>query len=130
MRIGHQLFEFLFDFTDTGSYRVDDTTTFSDANGRILCIREMYINDEERQVYLILEDETENQFHVSINRFIKLMGGPKAESYAPLYRLRDEVQKVKKAYIKRYSNALMKYEPDERLLVKRILKKLITDESN
>lgn len=61
MRIGHQLFEFLFDFTDTGSYCVDDTTTFSDANGRILCIREMYINDEERQVYLILEDETGNQ---------------------------------------------------------------------
>ena len=58
------------------------------------------------------------------------MGGPKAESYAPLYRLRDEVQKVKKAYIKRYSNALMKYEPDERLLVKRILKKIFTDESN
>jgi hypothetical protein len=58
MRIGHQLFEFLFDFTDTGSYRVDDTTTFSDANGRILCIREMYINDEERQVYISLNNYT------------------------------------------------------------------------
>ena len=130
MRIGHQLFEFLLDFTDTGSYCVDDTTTFADANGRILCIREMYINDEERQVYLILEDETQNQFHVSINRFIKLMGGPKADSYAPLYRLRDEVQKVKKAYIKSYSNALKKYDPEERKLVKRIFKKLKTDESN
>ena len=130
MRIGHQLFEFLEFFTDSGSYCVDEIQYFTDASGMRLCISEMYINYEERQVYLILEDETQNHFHVTINRFIKLMGGPKAESYAPLYRLRDEVQKIKKSYFKSYSNALKKYEPEERKLVKRIIKNLMKNEIN
>lgn len=130
MRIGHQLYEFLEFFTDSGSYCVDEVQYFTDASGSRQCISEMYINYEESQVYLILMDETQNQFHVTINRFIRLMGGPKAESYAPLYHLRDEVQRIKKAYFKSYSKALKKYDPEERKLVKRIFKNLFKDESN
>jgi len=130
MRIGHQLFEFLESFTDSGSYCVDEVQYFTDASGRRLCITEMYINYEERQVYLALEDETQNLFHVTISGFIKLMGGPKTESYAPLYHLRDEVKRIKKSYFKKYSNALKKYDPEERKLVKKIFKNLMNDESN
>ena len=129
MRIGHQLYEFLEFFTDSGSYCFDEVQFFTDASGRRLCIMEMYINYDERQVYLVLEDETQNCFHVTINGFIKLMGGPKAESYAPLYHLRDEVKKIKKSYFKRYSNALKNYDQEERKLVKTIFKNLLNTES-
>lgn len=130
MRIGHQLFEFLESFTDTGSYCVDELLYFTDASGRRLCITEMYINSEERQVYLVIDDDTKNCFHVTINGFIKLMGGPKYESYRPLYHLRDEVKRIKKSYLKRYSNALKKFDAEERKLVKKIFKNLMNNESN
>lgn len=54
MRIGHQLFEFLRYCTDTGSYSVQETESFMDVEGRRLCIKEMYINEEENQVYLVI----------------------------------------------------------------------------
>ena len=130
MSIGHQLYEFLEFFTDSGSYCVDEVQYFTDASGGRLCITEMYINYEERQVYLALEDETQNLFHVTISGFIKVMGGPKTESYAPLYHLRDEVKRIKKSYFKKYSNALKKYDTEERKLVKTIFKNLMNDESN
>lgn len=130
MRIGHQLYEFLESFTDSGSYCVDEVQYFNDASGRRLCISEMYINYEERQVYLVLEDETLNKFHVTINGFIKLMGGPKPDNYRPLYQLRNEGKKIKKPYFKSYSKALKKYDPKERKLVKNIFKNLMNDESN
>mgnify|MGYP006916103485 FL=1 len=130
MSIGHQLYEFLEFFTDSGSYCVDEVQYFTDASGRRLCITGMYINYEERQVYLALEDETQNLFHVTISGFVKVMGGPKTESYAPLYHLRDEVKRIKKSYFKKYSNALKKYDTEERKLVKTIFKNLMNDESN
>jgi len=130
MRIGHQLYESLEFFTDSGSYCFDEIQNINDASGRQLFITEMYINYEERQVYLVLEDETQNKFHFTINGFIKLMGGPKFESYSPLYHLRNEVKRIKKLYFKRYSNALKKYNPEERKFVKKIFKNLMNDESN
>ena len=120
MRIGHQLFEFLRYCTDTGSY----------SEGRRLCIKEMYINEEENQVYLVIEDENKNLFHKSVREFIKMMGGPGPGSYAPLYQLRNETKRVKKAYNRKYKNALRKYEPEEQKLVKHILKNLFKNESN
>lgn len=128
MRIGHQLFEFLRYCTDTGSYSVQETELFMDAEGRCLCIKEMYINDEENQVYLVIEDENQNPFHKSVNEFIKMMGGPKPNSYAPLYQLRNETKMVKKAYIQKYKNALSKFEPKEQKLIKQIFRKLFKDE--
>jgi hypothetical protein len=128
MRIGHQLFEFLRYYTDIGSYSAQETESFKDAEGRCICIMEMYINEEENQVYLVIEDENQNQFHKSVNEFIKMMGGPRPDSYAPLYQLRDETTRVKKAYIHKYLNALKKYDPKERKVVKQILKKLYFSE--
>ena len=130
MRIGHQLFEFLRYCTDTGSYSVQETESFMDVEGRRLCIKEMYINEEENQVYLVIEDENKNLFHKSVREFIKMMGGPGPGSYAPLYQLRNETKRVKKAYNREYKNALRKYEPEEQKLVKHILKSLFINESN
>ena len=129
MSIGHQLFEFLLYCTDTGSYSAQETEYFMDVEGRRLCIMEMYINDKEKQVYFVIEDENQNLFHKSVNEFIKMMGGPSPYSYAPLYQLRNETKRVKKAYILKYKNALRKYEPEEQRLVKQIFKKLFNNEN-
>ena len=128
MRIGHQLFEFLLYCTDTRSYCVQETHFFIDKNGKRLFIKEIYINDEENQVYLIIEDENQDSFHTSIHNFITMMGGANPDSYAPLYKLRDETKNVKKAYIRKYKNALNKYEPKEKKLVKQIFRNLFEDE--
>ena len=130
MRIGHQLFEFLEFFTDTGSYRVDDVQFFTDAQGSRLCIVEIYINYDERQVYLIVEDENHNSFHVTINGFIKLMGGPKYESYRPLYEIRNETKKIKKNGIRRFNRTLRKFDPEFKNGIKKMFKKLLKDENN
>ena len=130
MRIGHQLFEFLEFFTDTGSYRVDDVQFFTDAQGCRLCIVEIYINYDERQVYLIVEDENHNSFHVTINGFIKLMGGPKYESYRPLYEIRNETKKIKKNDIRRFNRTLRKFDPEFKNGIKKMFKKLLKDENN
>lgn len=130
MRIGHQLFEFLWYFTDTGSYSTQETGYFWDVEGRRLCIVEMYINDKENQVYFVIEDDNQSQLHKSVNEFIKMMGGPSPYSYAPLYRLRNETKRVKKAYFHKYKNALRKYEPEEQKIVKHIFKKLLNYENN
>ena len=124
MRIGHQLFEFLRYCTDTGSYSAQETDFFKDAKGRRLCIKGMYINDEENQVYFVIEDVNQNLFHKSVNEFIKMMGGPSHDSYAPLYQLRNETKRVKKAYIHKYKNALIKYDSKEQKLIKQIFGKL------
>ena len=130
MRIGHQLYEFLEFFTDSGSYCVDNVQYFTDASGRRLCITEIYINNEERQVYLVLEDETQNTFHTTIHNFINLMGGPKPESYRPLYKIRNETKRIKENYFRRFNRTLMKYDPEFKKAIKNIFKNLLNNESN
>lgn len=130
MRIGHQLFEFLQYWTDTGSYSVQDSAFFKDAEGRQLCIKELYINYEENQVYLIVEDENQVPFHTSVHDFIKMMGGPVLDSYVPLYHLRDEVKQVKKLNVKKLKQAVNKYDPESKKLVKQIFKKIKNYESD
>jgi hypothetical protein len=124
MRIGHQLFEFLQDWTDTASYCVQEIPYCSDIEGKRLCIKEMYINFDENQVYLVVEDENQNQFHKSVNEFIKLMGGPRPESYAPLYTVRDEVRLLKRNIVKRYKQALRESDTERQELINSISNKL------
>lgn len=124
MRIGHQLFEFLQYWTDTGSYCTQDSVFFKDAEGRQLCIKEMYINYEENQVYLVVEDENQVPFHTSVHDFIKMMGGPMYESYVPLYHLRNEIKQVKRLNVKKFKQAVNKYDPECQKLVKQIFKKI------
>ena len=124
MRIGHQLFEFLQEWTDTASYCVQEIQYFIDIEGKRHCIKEMYINFEENQVYLIIEDENLNQIHKSVNEFIKMMGGPDPNSYAPLYKLRDEVRNVKRNIVKRYNQSLRDSDIERRELINSISNKL------
>ena len=130
MRIGHQLYEFLEYFTKTGSYCIQDLQYCTDAQGRHLYIKEMYINYEEKQVYLVLEDEYLNLLHVSIHNFITMMGGPKSESYTPLYKVRDETKLIKKVFIKRYNKVLGKSDPEIKQIIRKIFKKIENNESN
>ena len=130
MRIGHQLFDFLLFWTDTGSYCAQDSSFFKDAEDRQLCIKEMYINDEEKQVYIVVEDENQNLIHKSVNEFIKMMGGPKPDNYVPLYHLRDEVKQVKRLKVRKLKQAVNKYDPEIKKLVKQIFKKLRYYESD
>lgn len=129
MRIGHQLFEFLQYWTDTGSYCTQDSAFFKDAEGRQLYIKEMYINYEENQVYLIVEDENQAPFHTSVHDFIKMMGGPVPDNYVPLYHLRDEVKQVKRLNVKKLKHTANKYDPESKKLVKQIFKKIKNYES-
>jgi hypothetical protein len=129
MRIGHQLFEFLQYWTDTGSYCTQDSAFFKDAEGRQLYIKEMYINYEENQVYLIVEDENQAPFHTSVHDFIKMMGGPVPDNYVPLYHLRDEVKQVKRLNVKKLKHTVNKYDPESKKLVKQIFKKIKNYES-
>ena len=124
MRIGHQLFEFLQYWTDTGSYCTQDFAFFKDAEGRKQCIKEMYINYEENQVYLVVEDENQVPFHTAVHDFIKMMGGPMPDSYVPLYHLRNEVKQVKRLNVKKLKHTVNKYDPENKKLVKQIFKKI------
>ena len=130
MRIEHQLFEFLQYWTDTGSYCAQDSAFFKDAEERKLCIKEMYINYEENQVYLVVEDENQVPFHTSVHDFIKIMGGPVPDSYVPLYHLRNEVKQVKRLNVKKLKHAVNKYDPESKKLVKQIFKKIKNYESD
>lgn len=130
MRIGHQLFEFLQYWTDTGSYCAQDSAFFKDAEERKLCIMEMYINYEENQVYLVVEDENQVPFHTSVHDFIKMIGGPVPDSYVPLYHLRNEVKQVKRLNVKKLKHAVNKYDPESKKLVKQIFKKIKNYESD
>lgn len=124
MRIGHQLFEFLQYWTDTGSYCAQDSAFFKDAERRKLCIKEMYINYEENQVYLVVEDENQVPFHTSVHGFIKMMGGPMHDRYVPLYHLRNEVKQVKRLNAKKLKHTINKYDPENKKLVKQLFKKI------
>lgn len=130
MRIGHQLFEFLQYWTNTGSYCAQDSAFFKDAEGRQLFIYKMYINYEENQVYLVVEDENQTPFHKSVSDFIKMMGGPMHDSYTPLYHLRDEVKQVKRLHARKLKQIVNKYDPESKKLVKQIFKKIKNYESN
>ena len=62
MRIGHQLYNYLQDWTDAGQYDVQQVFFFVDSSQRKLCFKSLFINEEENQVYLVLEDETGDSF--------------------------------------------------------------------
>ena len=106
MRIGHQIYNYLYDYTDTGAYNVCQAVTYCDNLGGLACIKSAYINFKENQVYLIVENENFEQVHVNVHSFIKLMGGAKLQkSYHPLYILRNELKKYSKGIRKEYKLA-------------------------
>ena len=108
MRIGHQLFCYLQDWTAAGHYDVQQIFFFMDSFQRKLCIKSLFINEEENQVYLVLEDETRNSFQMNVHGFLCLMGGAVPQSYQPLYQIRDELRIYRKRIVKNYKVARRK----------------------
>ena len=105
MRIGHQLYRYLQDWTDAGHYDVQQVFFFMDSSQRKVCIKSLFINEEENQVYLVVEDEAGDSFQMNVHGFICMMGGPVPKSYQPLYQIRDELQAYKKRIVKSYKLA-------------------------
>ena len=101
-----------------------------DAEGNRHIIKEMYINYEENQVYLILEDENQTPYHVSVNGFIRMMGGARHESYVPLYHLRNEISIIKKLQCKKVYRILSNHGKENKSFVKKLFKNLKSDESD
>lgn len=97
MRIGHQIYITLDEWTDNGSYDVQEILFYQNARGQWICIKCAYIDYRENQVYLVVEDEDALcSSQVTIHQFLKLMGGPQKDSYQPLYQLRNELCDYKK----------------------------------
>ena len=105
MRIGHQLFCYLQDWTDAGHYDVQQVFFFVDSSQRKLCFKSLFINEKENQVYLVLEDDDGDSFQMNVHGFICMMGGPVPQSYHPLYQVRDELQIYRKRIVKSYKLA-------------------------
>ena len=72
MRIGHQIYNYLFDYTDSGTISLSDGIVLPDSD---YCIMGAYINFDENQVYVILEDHMHNVVNKTINQFVNQMGG-------------------------------------------------------
>lgn len=105
MRIGHQLYCYLQDWTDAGHYDVQQVFFFMDSSQRKLCIKSLFINEDENQVYLVFEDETGDSFQMNVHGFLCMMGGPIPQSYQPLYQIRDELQAYRRRIVKSYKLA-------------------------
>lgn len=106
MRIGHQIYITLDEWTDGGSYDVQEILYYQNAKGEWVCIKNACIDYKENQVYLIIEDENSSySSQVTIHDFLNLMGGSRKESYQPLYQLRNELRYYKKGLIARQKYA-------------------------
>ena len=76
MRIGHQLYSYLQDWTDAGHYDVQQVFFFMDSSQRKLCIKSLFINEEENQVYLV------RRCSFSMASFFSLSHFPSAQSWS------------------------------------------------
>lgn len=100
MRIGHQIYNYLYDYTDSGSYQLLDPIevipNWPENKTDISYIHRAYINWNENQVYLIVVTH-DIPDALTINEFLKWMGGStKPQNYKPLYQLRDQLQVMAK----------------------------------
>lgn len=99
MRIGHQIYNYLYDYTDTGTYSLEEGIRLPVSDYSIMGA---YINFKENQVYVVLKDHTHNVINKTIHQFVCQMGEPNNQSYKPLYDLRDTLKVNAKQWIKKY----------------------------
>ena len=99
MRIGHQIYNYLYDYTDTGTFSLKEGIGLPNCDFSIMGA---YINFKENQVYVILKDQRCNVINKTIHQFVCQMGGPNYHSYRPLYHLRDTLRINAKHWIKKY----------------------------
>lgn len=99
MRIGHQIYNYLNDYTDNGSYSLLNPIEVIPnwpSNQEPSYIHEACIIWSEDQVYLTVVTG-EIPVYMNINSFLKWMGGStKPQSYKPLYQLRDQLKVMAK----------------------------------
>ena len=110
MRIGHQIYNYLDDYTDSGTISLSDGIVLSDSD---YCIMGAYINFDENQVYVVLEDQMHNVVNKTINQFVCQMGGPNSQSYKPLYELRDVLRGFAKQQRKKYKQLRKQFNTQE-----------------
>lgn len=98
MRIGHQIYNYLNDYTDNGSHTLLNSIEVEN-KGEKHYIHEACIVWSEDQVYLTVVTG-EIPSYMTINQFLKWMGGStNPQSYKPLYQLRDQLRiMAKKKY--------------------------------
>lgn len=93
MRIGHQIYNYLYDHIDSGRTNIVPTVKINTIEGTLKGnIYECHINWAENQVYIGVVTPTE-KLSLSVHEFLKWMGGSsKPQSYKPLYQLRDQLK--------------------------------------
>ena len=105
MRIGHQIYNYLCDYTDDGKVTlaqpIECIPNWPD-NKEISYIHEASIKWDEDQVYLLVVTG-EIPTYMTINGFLKWMGGStQPQNYKPLYELRNRLKvfaiKVRKTW--------------------------------
>lgn len=102
MRIGHQIYNYLNDYTTDGQYTLLHPIKVIPnwpENKEPSYIHEVSICWSEDQVYLTVVTG-EIPTYMNINSFLKWMGGStKPQNYKPLYQLRDQLKfKAKKQH--------------------------------
>ena len=98
MRIGHQIYNYLYDYTGTGNFSIREGIGLP---GSDYSIMGAYINFKENQVYVVLKDHSHNVINKTIHQFVCQMGGPNHNSYKPLYDLRNTLRINAKQWIKK-----------------------------
>ena len=105
MRIGHQIYNYLCDYTDDGKVTIAQPIECIPnwpTNKEVSYIHEAYIKWDEDQVYLLVVTG-EIPTYMTINGFLKWMGGStQPQNYKPLYELRNRLKvfaiKVRKTW--------------------------------
>ena len=110
MTIGHQIYNYLYDYTDSGTISLSDGIVLSDSD---FCIMGANINFDEKQVYVVLEDHNHNVVNITIHQFICQMGGSNLNSYKPLYKLRDAFKIYAKRQRKKYKQLRKQFNTKE-----------------
>ena len=110
MRIGHHIYNYLYDYTDSGTISLSGGIVLPDSD---YCIMGAYINYDENQVYVVLEDHTHNVVNKTIHQFVCQMGGANSNSYMPLYELRDTLRTYAKQQRKKYKQLRKQFNTQE-----------------
>jgi desulfoferrodoxin (superoxide reductase-like protein) len=105
MRIGHQIYNYLCDYTDDGKVTIAQPIECIPnwpTNKEVSFIHEASIKWDEDQVYLLVVTG-EIPTYMTINGFLKWMGGStRPQNYKPLYELRNRLKvfaiKVRKTW--------------------------------
>ena len=95
MRIGHQIYNYLCDYTDDGKVTIAQPIECIPnwpTNNEVSYIHEASIKWDEDQVYLLVVTG-EILTYMTINGFLNWMGGSQQpQNYKPLYELRDRLR--------------------------------------